>query len=139
LAAGVAVAPGSGGAAVIGIDWTSLLPAMPSPSQTNPNKVPHCRRATLKCVRTEVRRMRELQERLGCDHRAVFATTYLELTKAARDALIANPNLLRWRKFFFREDALFAEVYSARLSAGSKGSRCRRRGGSRSRRLRRGT
>jgi Family of unknown function (DUF5995) len=111
LAALVVGAPGTGGAAVIGIDWTSLLPALPSPPQTHPNKVPHCRHANLNCVRTEVKRMRALQKRLGCDHRAVFATTYLELTKAARDAMIANPHLLRWKKWFFHEDALFADVY----------------------------
>jgi hypothetical protein len=52
-----------------------------------------------------------LQSRLGCDHNAVFATTYLELTRTARDALIADPGLLRWPRWFFREDALFASVY----------------------------
>ena len=36
--------------------------------------------------------MRALQAKLGCDHRAVFTTTYLELTKTARDALIADPS-----------------------------------------------
>jgi hypothetical protein len=55
--------------------------------------------------------MRALQERLGCDHRGVFATTYLELTRELRDALIRDPGMLRFPKFFFREDALFANVY----------------------------
>ena len=32
-----------------------------------------------------------LQARLGCDHKAVFTTTYLELTKTLRDALVADP------------------------------------------------
>ena len=63
----------------------------------------------MKCVRVEIRRMRATRDRLGCDHRAVFATTYLELTKELRDRLRADPRLLRWKKFFFREDALFAE------------------------------
>ena len=121
LAAAVVIAPGSGGAAVIGIDWTSLLPALPSPTQTEPNRVPHCKHANLNCVRTEVRRMRAAQERFGCDHRGVFATTYLELTKAARDAAIANPRLLRWKKWFFREDALFADVYFRTLRRWDQG------------------
>ncbi|HEY8001585.1 MAG: DUF5995 family protein [Vicinamibacteria bacterium] len=108
MAAGVvARAP----AAVPGIAWTEFLPALPSPSQTHPNRVGHCKRAKLKCVRVEIQRMRALQSRLGCDHKAVFATTYLELTRTARDALIADPGLLRWPKWFFREDALFASVY----------------------------
>jgi hypothetical protein len=59
----------------------------------------------------QIKRMRALRERLGCDHRAVFTTTYLELTKELRDALIDDPRMLRWPRFFFREDALFANVY----------------------------
>lgn len=91
--------------------WTELLPALPSPSQTQPNRVAHCKRAKLKCVRVQIRRMKALQARLGCDHKAVFATTYLELTKALRDALVADPQMFEWPRFFFREDALFANVY----------------------------
>jgi hypothetical protein len=94
-----------------GVAWTEYLPALPSPSQTHPNRVAHCKRAKLRCVRVQIRRMRELQARLGCDHRAVFATTYLELTRGLRDALLADPGMLAWPKFFFREDALFANVY----------------------------
>jgi hypothetical protein len=107
LAVGVSAAV----AAVPGVPWTEFLPALPSPSQTHPNRVGHCKVAKLKCVRVEIRRMRALQERLGCDHKAVFATTYLELTRTARDALLADRGLLRWPKWFFREDALFANVY----------------------------
>ena len=94
-----------------GVPWTEYLPALPSPSQTNPNRVAHCKRAKLRCVRVQIRRMRELQARLGCDHRAVFATTYLELTRGLRNALLADPGMLAWPRFFFREDALFANVY----------------------------
>jgi hypothetical protein len=94
-----------------GVPWTEYLPALPSPPQTHPNRVAHCKRAKLRCVRVQIRRMRELQARLGCDHRAVFATTYLELTRGLRDALVADPGMLAWPKFFFREDALFANVY----------------------------
>jgi Family of unknown function (DUF5995) len=115
------VAPSSVAAQVIGIDWTSLLPALPSPTQTEPNDVPHCHRANLNCVRTEVKRMRAAQEELECDHRGVFATTYLELTKAARDAMIGNPRLLRWKKWFVREDALFADVYFRTLRRWNQG------------------
>ena len=117
LAAGVVAAP----AAVPGVAWTEFLPALPSPSQTHPNRVGHCKRAKLKCVRVEIQRMRALQERLGCDHKAVFATTYLELTRTARDALIADPGLLQWPKWFFREDALFASVYFRTVRAWEQG------------------
>jgi hypothetical protein len=98
-------------AAVPGVQWTQYLPALPSPSQTHPNRVGHCPRAKLKCVRFQIRRMRALRDRLGCDHKAVFATTYLVLTKALRDSLLADPHMLQWPKWFFREDALFANTY----------------------------
>lgn len=96
---------------VPGIGYTQYLPALPSPSQSHPNRVAHCKRAKLRCVRVEVRRMTALQERLGCDHRAVFDTTYLELTKTALNALLDDPGQARWPHYFFREDALFANVY----------------------------
>lgn len=117
FAAGAVAAP----AAVPGVAWTEFLPALPSPSQTHPNRVGHCKRAKLKCVRLEIQRMRALQKRLGCDHKAVFATTYLELTRTARDALSADPGLLRWPKWFFREDALFASVYFRSLRRWEQG------------------
>jgi hypothetical protein len=98
-------------AAVPGVSYTQYLPALPSPSQNHPNRIAHCPVAKLKCVRVEVQRMTALQERLGCDHRAVFTTTYLELTKTARDALIDDPGQAQWPRYFFREDALFANVY----------------------------
>jgi hypothetical protein len=98
-------------AAAPGVPWTQYLPALPSPSQTQPNRVAHCPRAKLKCVRVQIGRMRALQERLGCDHKAVFATTYLVLTRALRDALLDDPRMLRWPRWFFREDALFANTY----------------------------
>jgi hypothetical protein len=104
-----------------GIPWTELLPALPSPSQTHPNRIAHCKRARMACVRTEIRRMKEWQARFGCDHRAVFTTTYLELTRELRDRLRADPALLRWKPFFFREDALFANVYFRSLKRWESG------------------
>jgi hypothetical protein len=104
-----------------GAPWNEYLPALPSPSQEHPNRVAHCRRAKLACVRFQIRRMREKQARLGCDHRAVFTTTYLELTKGLRDALLDDPKMLRWPRFFFREDALFANVYFRSLRRWDEG------------------
>jgi hypothetical protein len=65
--------------------------------------------------------MEELQERLGCDFKGVFTTTYLELTKTALRALLADPGMLRWPKWFFREDALFANVYFRTVKAWERG------------------
>ena len=59
----------------------------------------------------QIERMKALRDRLGCDHKAVFATTYLELTKVLFGKVSADPGYFRWPSFFFREDALFANVY----------------------------
>jgi hypothetical protein len=111
LAVTAGLVASAGAAPPPGVPWTEYLPALPSPPQAEPNRVAHCREARLRCVRFQIRRMRELQRRLECDHRAVFATTYLELTKGLRDALLADPEMFAWPRFFFREDALFANVY----------------------------
>jgi hypothetical protein len=96
---------------VPGLPWTELLPALPSPPQSAPNRVAHCRRPGIRCVAFQIERMEALRDRLGCDHKAVFATTYLELTKVLFGKVSADRGYFRWPKFFFREDALFANVY----------------------------
>jgi hypothetical protein len=93
------------------VHWERFLPALPSPTEVQPRSVPNCRRATMRCIDVEVVRLRRLQERWGCDHRAVFATTYLELTKTLRRVLREQPDFLRYPKYLYVEDALFANVY----------------------------
>ena len=93
------------------VHWERFLPALPSPTEIQPRSVPHCRRATMRCIDVEIRRLRERQRRWGCDHRAVFATTYLELTKELRRVLRERPDFLRYPKYLYVEDALFANVY----------------------------
>ena len=93
------------------VQWERFLPALPSPTDIQPRSVPHCRRARMRCIDVEIRRLRKLQRRLGCDHRAVFATTYLELTKTLRRVLRQRPHFLRYPRYLYVEDALFANVY----------------------------
>ena len=93
------------------VHWERFLPALPTSAEIQPRSVPHCRRATMRCIDVEVRRLRRLRARLGCDHRAVFATTYLELTKTLRQVLRERPHFLRYPKYLYVEDALFANVY----------------------------
>ena len=76
---------GQSSAEVIDIPWTELLPPIPTAKNRQPGPVANCREANPKCVRVTIQRLRALRNRLGCDHRAVFATTYLELTKQIRD------------------------------------------------------
>jgi Family of unknown function (DUF5995) len=93
------------------VHWERFLPAMPSPTEIQPHSVPNCRRARMRCIDVEIRRLRKRQRRWGCDHRAVFATTYLELTKELRRVLRERPDFLRYPKYLYVEDALFANVY----------------------------
>jgi hypothetical protein len=93
------------------VHWERLLPALPSPTEIQPHSLPNCRRATITCIDVEIRRLRRLRDRLGCDHRAVFATTYLELTKTLRQVLEEQPDFVRYPRYLYVEDALFANVY----------------------------
>ena len=111
IGAGAIASPGGAGADVPNISWTELLPALPSAPQRAPNRVAHCRKASVECVRFQIERMEALQARFGCDHKGVFATTYLELTKVLFEKVKADPEYFVWPRFFFREDALFANVY----------------------------
>ena len=75
----------------------------------------------MKCIDVEVRRLRRAQQRFGCDHRGVFATTYLELTKELRRILRARPDFLRYPRYLYVEDALFANVYFNALRDARRG------------------
>ena len=105
-----AAAGGSGHPA--SVNWTALLPALESPSNVQPGRVPHCRKATYRCVDAQITRMKRLQRKMGCDHRAVFATTYLELTRQYRSDLSRGmKKQLMDLKYLYREVAVFANVY----------------------------
>ena len=93
------------------IPWETYLPALPSSDQIQPRGVPNCRKATIKCIDVEIRRLSAEQQRFGCDHRGVFATTYLELTRQLRDTLGQRPRFFNDSKYLYVEDALFANVY----------------------------
>jgi len=105
--------PGPAGASSdpANIPWETFLPALPSPNRPQPHGVPYCRTPRLGCVDTEVRRLRSAQRRFRCDHRAVFATTYLELTRTLRATVRRDPRFFRWPRYLYTEDALFADVY----------------------------
>ncbi len=106
------LAGGTASAATIpNLDWTSLLPPLPSPDNPQPHGVPHCRRPSSRCIGIEISRMKRLRSRLGCDHRAVFATTYLVLTRTLRQMIRNDPKLFPHPRYLYAEDALFADVY----------------------------
>jgi hypothetical protein len=105
------------------VHWEAFLPALPSPSEIQPRSVPGCRKATVRCIDVQIKRMRERQRRWGCDHRAVFTTTYLELTKVLRRLVRQRPHWMRYPKYLYVEDALFANVYFDTIRAAGRGKR----------------
>ena len=103
------------------IPWETLLPALPASNAVQPEGVPYCRKATSRCIDTEIRRLRQAQQLFGCDHRGVFATTYLELTRQLRDTLRQRPRFFNDAKYLYIEDAQFANIYFNSLSAYERG------------------
>jgi hypothetical protein len=101
--------------------WPQLLPPFPVSGQNQPRPVAHCRRATMKCIDGNIRRLQQAADRFGCDHRAVFATTYLVLTKTLRSAMARNPRLFRDRRYLIYEDTLFENYYVKMLRAVDRG------------------
>jgi hypothetical protein len=108
-------------AGALNFPWPDLLPAMPTTSNPQPGPVPGCERPTVSCIDVEISRLRDLRRRLGCDHRAVFATTYLVLTETLRDTLRHDPAFFADPGYLYTEDALFADYYFRTLSAYSAG------------------
>jgi len=123
VALGGTAATAGGSTHPANVNWPDYLPALGVASDLQPGAVPNCRVASVRCVDTEIRRMRRLQSELGCDHRAVFATTYLELTKQLREEL--SKGGLKKRlidpKYLYTEDALFADVYFNSVKLNKRG------------------
>jgi hypothetical protein len=91
--------------------WPQLLPPRPLTDTTQPRATPRCHRATMRCIDDTIRLMRKLQARLGCDHRAVFATTYLLLTEQVRDTMRRDRHYFHDNHWLIYEDTVFANFY----------------------------
>jgi uncharacterized protein DUF5995 len=103
------------------VPWTTLLPAMPGDAGTTGGPQPGCRKASMRCVNHTIRRMRRTQNRFGCDHRAVFATTYLMLTRVMKRTMKADPRFFRDRAGIIYQIALFSRIYFRTLKAYERG------------------
>jgi hypothetical protein len=93
------------------VQWERLLPGLPTASNPQFHGVPGCPTPTMACIDTEIRRMDALRTRLGCDHRAVFATTYELLTITLKEAMTRDAHLFQDPKWVIGEDAVFANMY----------------------------
>lgn len=99
------------GAQAPNTNWTALLPAFPVADAPRFGPVRGCAKPALRCIERQARRLRGLRDKLGCDHRAVFATTYMVLTRVLVQMLREDPKLVRFPSYLYREDVLFANVY----------------------------
>ena len=102
------------------LPWPQLLPPAASPASVQPGPVRGCRRARLSCIDRVIRRMTRLRNRLGCDHRAVFANTYLLLTKEIRRTLKRRPRYYEGRRWLIYLDVTFANYYFANFRRGAR-------------------
>jgi hypothetical protein len=103
-------------------NWTALLPPLSgTPTDVQPGPVPNCEVPSVACIDDEISRMQAEQTALGCDHRAVFDTTYLELTKQIRRFVDTDPGALKDLNYLYTEDALFADFYFNTLRAWDNG------------------
>ena len=94
------------------LNWTALLPpAAGTPTDVQPGPVPYCETPSIDCINSTVDRLQALRDELGCDHRGVFATTYLQLTKAILSLLDDQPGIVADRDYLYTEDSLFANFY----------------------------
>ena len=93
------------------VPWPDLLPPGASPTDVQPGPVPGCKRARIACVDRVIRRLTRLRNELGCDHRAVFADTYLVLTRQIRATIKRNPRLYRDLRWLIYQDVVFANFY----------------------------
>lgn len=123
VAVSLACLSGPASSEVPNLPWTALLPPVPTAQNPQPGRVNSCKRPRPTCIKTQVRRLRSMQDRYGCDHRAVFATTYLVLTKqilADIKSGLVERNYLD-PEYLYSEDAVFANVYIRTLRAWERG------------------
>ncbi len=117
----LALAAPAGAAEPVAFNWTTLLPALSSPDGNRGGPQPGCRRASMKCVNYVIRRLRKTRNRFGCDHRAVFATTYLTLTQVMKRTMLDDRRFFRDRAGIIYQVALFSRIYFRTLKTYARG------------------
>src|SRR4051794_31594686 len=101
----------------------NLVAPLTIPTNPRPGAVPHCRKPTIKCIESVVKRLRATEAAFGCNHLAVFATTYRVLTQVMLRTLRSDPHFFADMRYLFYEDALFASVYLNNMRAWQVGQR----------------
>jgi hypothetical protein len=94
-----------------GPPWPQALPPLPGPAQPEPTSGPGCPHPDVSCVDDEIRHLQALRTQFGCDHRAVFATTYLHVTEETARTIRQGPERFDDPSYLEIEDVLFADYY----------------------------
>jgi hypothetical protein len=102
------------------VNWPELLPPGSSPSDVQPGPVPGCRKPTMACIDRVIRKLRARRDKLGCDHRAVFANTYLLLTQEIKRTMKRDPHFYSDKRWLIYLDRTFANFYFALYEKGAK-------------------
>jgi hypothetical protein len=95
------------------LPWPEHLPPQEVSTKAQPGPLRNCRRARLRCVERVIGRMTRRWQRLdaACDHRAVFALTYLRTTEAFLQTIRTQRRFFRHRRWVILEDVTFAAYY----------------------------
>lgn len=122
-ASALAIAAMPASSEVPNLEWTALLPPIATAHNPQPGPVSTCKKPSPGCIRSQIRRLRAARDNWGCDHRAVFATTYLTLTKQlfsdVKSGLVADQFIDP--KYLYTEDAEFANIYFRTARAYDRG------------------
>ncbi len=116
VACALIVPAGAHGAEPVNVPWTTYLPALPSPNGNTGGPQPRCKTGRLKCVRETIGRLAARERHFGCDHRAVFATTYKTLTRVMLRTMKADPTFFHDQRGIVYQVALFSDIYFRTLA-----------------------
>jgi hypothetical protein len=95
-------------------NWPELLPANPyTPAGTDPLPWDVCKQGQPSCPSNVIKEMINRWEPLdaSCDHRAVFALTYLRTTQEFARTISEAPDTFSDIPWITHEDAVFAQLY----------------------------
>lgn len=103
------------------VPWTSALPPLPPGQDAAPDATQRCGSDGVACVRRVERILADVAAHYGCDHRAVFATTYQLLTREIRLQLEADPSFFDDPAGLGLEAEVFLRYYLEVLDAHAAG------------------
>ena len=104
-------------------NWPSALPPAGAPASTVPLGWDACPKGRVSCVRAVIREMTTRWQPLdqSCDHRAVFALTYLRTTEEFLRTIEADPGFFDDGAWVNHLDAVFADQYFRAFDAWERG------------------